>query len=143
MTTEESLEQPEAEEPAVTEENKPDPDSAEGLVIRLTAIRERLFWLAAVYATTLSSDVAIEADAYRKLFRELGERLKTIDAQSYEKLVAGHEALLLSDPGPVKGKIPLQLQERVELIWELQARPKPQPTQTPPNHIPDGLQCLL
>jgi len=37
------------------------PDSVENLVRRMTAIRERIFWLRAVFATTLSQDCAIES----------------------------------------------------------------------------------
>lgn len=130
-------------DPAPLANTTPDPDSAEGLVTRLTAIRERLFWLAAVYATTLSHDVAMEADNYRRLFRELGGKLKTMDAQAYDELVAGHEVLLLSDPGPVKQTIPAELQERVELMWELKAKPTPIPVLKPAGYVADGLQCFL
>ena len=51
-------------------------DSAENLAGRLTAIRERLFWLQAVWANSLSPDVAREADRYRELFRELADQLR-------------------------------------------------------------------
>jgi hypothetical protein len=59
----------------------PATDSVEDLVKRLTAIRERLFWLTTVYATTLSHDVAYEADSYRRIFRELGQRLNAVDSR--------------------------------------------------------------
>ena len=70
----------------------PAEDSAEDLVKRLTAIRERLFWLTTVYATTLSHDVAYEADNYRRIFRELGHRLNAIDREAYERLVSSKQA---------------------------------------------------
>jgi hypothetical protein len=49
--------------------------TVENLVARLTAIRERLFWLQAVWATGLSPDVAMEGDKYRQVFQDLGARL--------------------------------------------------------------------
>ena len=61
------------EEPKPAPASQPEPDSAEDLVQRLGAIKQRLFWLATVYATSLSHDVAYEADNYRRVFRELGE----------------------------------------------------------------------
>lgn len=140
---EHAREKREAEKEAAEKAKPPDPESAAGLILRLTAIRERLFWLAAVYANTLSQDVALEADAFRKLFRDIGERLKSLDAQAYEDLIAGHEALLLSEPAPVKHTIPLKLQESVEMLWEMQSLPKPKPTPTRPYSVPDGLNWML
>ena len=62
-------------------------DSAENLISRLKAVRERLFWLQACWATTLSPAIAWEADRFRKL-----------DADALDTLIAGYKALLLTEP---------------------------------------------
>jgi hypothetical protein len=118
-------------------------DSVLDLVERLKSIRERLFWLQAVWATTLSPDVALEADKYRKVFQDLGDQLKAKDRNAFDALIAGHEALLLAEPLPTKGTIPLETQRRFELLGELRARPSPQPVHQPDGYVCDGLQNYL
>jgi hypothetical protein len=119
------------------------PDSVDGLVVRLHAIRERLFWLQAVFANTLSPDVAMEADRYRELFRDLAEELRKQDAEALERITTGHENLLFAEPMPKKPTISLALQERFELIEEVRAqRPRP-PEKKPDGYVADGLQRFV
>jgi hypothetical protein len=119
--------------------NPPLADTA-NLVERLLRIRDRIFKLAAVYAVSLSWDVAREGDSYRILFRELLEKLRAQDAQAADNLVQGFEALLLSDPIP-KPTVPAAVQVAYEMgqeIRELQRRQPRQP-EPKPGYIPDGL----
>jgi hypothetical protein len=103
------------------------PDSAADLSERLTKIRERLFMLAACYATTLSSDIIFEADGYRSLFRALSDKLRKLDPDAAAKLVEGHESLLMAEPVP-RPTIPLATQELFELAGEVRShRSYPQP----------------
>src|SRR5215475_7163755 len=112
------------------------------LIDMLTQVRDRLFWLQAVFANTLSNDVFTEAERYRALFRELGAELKARDASAYEALVAGHEALLLSEPAPAKKPtIPLAVQQVAELLARV-PRQKPK-AQRGVGYVPDGLSDLV
>jgi hypothetical protein len=121
----------------------PVPDSVDDLIKRLIAIRERLFWLHAVWATTLSRDVALESDKYRKMFQDLGERLKAQDCDAFNRLVTGHEALLFAKPVASKPTVPLVAQRRYELMCELQSMPAPKSIPKPSGYVPDGLQSFL
>ena len=112
------------------------------LVERLTKIRERLFWLAAVWANTLSPDVAYEADRFRQLFRDLADELRKQDADAADRLIRGHEALLLSDPMP-KPTLPLRTQNWIEMAGEVRSTPRPAPKEQPPGYVSDGLQGFL
>jgi len=112
------------------------------LVARLTAIRERLFWLAACWATTLSPDIAWEADRYRKLFHELADELRKLDADAVETLIVGHEALLLAEP-TTKPTIPLAAQRWHELAGEVRSEPAVHQKRKPDGYVPDGLQHLV
>src|ERR1700692_3305317 len=94
------------------------PDTAANLVERLTAIRERLFWLAACWATTLSPDTAYEADAYRELFRELADQLRKQDSGALDRITAGHESLLFAESSP-KPTLALAVQRWFELVGEI------------------------
>jgi hypothetical protein len=117
-----------------------DTATAEELTARLTAIRERLFWLQAVWAATLSSDVYHEADRYRDLFHTIGERLSAIDPAALDRLVVGHEALLLAEPASPKPQIPLATQEWCETRWAAMQAPRRDPK---PSTTGDGLDWLL
>src|SRR5437899_2488862 len=95
VAIEETLENP---KPTPEPAKVVDTATAAELTARLTVIRERLFWLQAVWATTLSPDVYHEADKYRELFRDLGDQLSAIDPAALDRLIVGHEALLLAEP---------------------------------------------
>ena len=127
-----------AAQPDATPEDSPD-----SLVARLTEIRDRLFWLQAVWANTLSPDVAREADRYRELFRELAEQLRKLDPDAIDRLIAGHEALLLCDPSPPKPTIPRDAQRWFDLTCELRGERRQAPMPKPVGYVPDGLQSLL
>ena len=117
--------------------------SVEDLVSRLTAIRERLFWLQAVWATTLSHDVYQEADRYRQLFHDLGEQLKDKAADELDSLVAGHEALLLAEPISQKPTLSLETQRWFELAAEVRNLPPGRHAIQPDGYVADGLQSFL
>jgi hypothetical protein len=134
------------EENAITPSEKHDDaaqDSADGLITRLTAIRERLFWLQAVWANTLSPDIAREADRYRELFRELAEQLRKLDPGAVDRLIAGHEALLLAEPSSHKPTIPSAAQRWFDLTCELRSERRQAPMPKPVGYVPDGLQSLV
>jgi len=115
----------------------------ENLVKRLERIKERLFWLRAVWSNTLSPDVARECDLYQRLFLEVGEELKKLDADSFERIVAGHESVLLSEPYGPKPTLPLALQQWIELSGEIRGERTKSPEQKPEGYIPDGLSRFV
>jgi hypothetical protein len=117
--------------------------SVEELVSRLTAIRERLFWLQAVWANSLSPDVYQEAESYRILFQNLSEQLRGRDPAALDRIVAGHEALLLSEPGAPKPSVPLATQRLFELAAEIQSVRSARPASTPNGYVADGLQGFI
>lgn len=100
------------------EADKPVDISIEELVKRLTAIRERIWRLQAMFAVTLSHDCAMQANSYLQLFQILAEQLKAKEPDLVADLVRGHESLLLSPPVPVKETIPIDVQRWCELRWE-------------------------
>jgi len=118
-------------------------DSVPALVARLTAIREKIWRLQAMFAVSLSHDCLVEANRYLTLFQDLAEELKAKDAAALDAITHGHESLLLSPPIPIKQSIPLSTQRLVEMRWEAMT----QPTHRPPNRdvaaIPDGLGWML
>ncbi len=122
---------------------KPADASVEDLVTRLTAIRERLFWLQAVWATTLSHDIYQEADRYRDVFRELGDQLRAKDPAQFDKLTLGHEALLLAEPSARRPSLPLAAQRWFELAGELQHTAVARIAPKPDGYVADGLQSFL
>lgn len=117
------------------------PDAA-NIVQRLLAIRERIFWLHAVWATSLAPHVAGEADRYRELFRELGEELRKIDPDALNRIVSGYESLLLAQPLR-KPSVPLAAQEWHEFLGEVRRERRQPPKQKPPGYVPDGLERFV
>jgi antitoxin (DNA-binding transcriptional repressor) of toxin-antitoxin stability system len=134
-------ERPTAPEPA-PEPPKPDA-TVEELVARLSAIRERIFRLHSVFAVTLSHDCAMEANRYVTLFQDLAAELKEKQPKALDEITAGHEAMLMSPPIPVKKTIPLATQQWAELVWESQLRPLRQPPKRDVDAVPDGLGWML
>lgn len=113
------------------------------MIARLERIKQRLFMLQAVYANTLSPDVAREADSYRDLFRELADALRKDDIDALDRITAGYESLLLAEPLPAKPTIPLATQEMFELSQEVRReRTKPAPSR-PRDYVGDGLQRFV
>jgi hypothetical protein len=113
------------------------------LVERLSAIRERIWRLRALFAVTLSHDTAIEANQYVKLFQSLGAELQAKDAGEFAKLTAGHEALLTSPPVIVRPTIPLATQMWCEMKWLAQRQPEEPGRNTGPDTIHDGMGQFL
>jgi hypothetical protein len=125
----------------VTPASAPEDDSVLSLVARLTAIREKIWRLQAMFAVTLSTDCAMDANKYLALFQTIAAQLKIKDATALDELTRGHESLLLSPSIPLKQTVPLSTQRLVETRWEamtqsIRKAPKP-PT------IPDGLDWLV
>jgi hypothetical protein len=129
-------------QPAQSAPVQPD-DTVQNLVARLEAIRERIWRLQAMFAVTLSHDVAIEADRFLALFQSLAEQLKAKDARALEDLVRGHEALLLSPPVPTKPSIALDTQRLCELRWEVNQAPSQRVRKRPTDDMHDGLGWML
>jgi hypothetical protein len=115
--------------------------TVENLVARLTSIKERIFRLHAVYAVSLSLDVAVEANRYVILFQDLAVQLEAKAPDALAALTLGHEALLLSPPVPAKKSVPIEAQRIVELQWEISRAPVRR-APTPPE-VPDGLGWLV
>jgi hypothetical protein len=132
-----SPEQPVKPEPAPI----PADDSVSGLVARLTAIRERIWRLQAMYATTLSADCLLDANKYLTLFQSIAEQLKAKDAGALDALTLGHESLLLSPSIPLKQSVPLSTQRLVEMRWEAMTQPLRKVPK--PSTIPDGLDWMV
>jgi hypothetical protein len=118
-------------------------DSVAGLVSRLTAIRERIWRLQAMFAVSLSADCALEANRYLQIFQELAEQLKAKDPSKLEDLVRNHESLLLAPSLPIKQSIPLSTQRLVELRWEAMTQPTQRAPKRPADEMRDGLDCLF
>jgi hypothetical protein len=131
------------ETPAPQAAKVADVATVEDLIARLTSIRERLFWLQSVWATTLSPDVYQEAERYRSLFQELNGQLKQQDPAEADRLVAGHEALLLSEPAPPRPRLSLATQRWFELAGEVRSTRVVRAAPKPDGYVSDGLQSFL
>lgn len=119
----------------------PSDSSPQNVIARLIAIRERLFRLQAVWTTSLSPDVALEADRFRQLFHDLASQIQ--DRREVDALIAGHEALLLCEPTPPKPTVPMAAQRWFELAGEIRSeRSRPEPPK-PEGYVPDGLQPFV
>jgi hypothetical protein len=128
--------------PAVPEPApEPSKPSVEELVERLTAIRERIFRLHAVFAVSLSQETAIEANRFVALFQDLASELRVKQPDALERIVAGHEAILTSPPVRVRQQIPIETQKWVELRWEAMQSPTRRPPKPP--MVPDGLDAFV
>jgi hypothetical protein len=138
VAMEENPAQPGKPEPAAVGD-----DSVATLVARLEAIRERIWRLQAVFAVSLSQDVALEVDRFLVLFQSLAQQLKTKDASALDNLVRGHEALLLSPPVRTKPTVGLDTQRLCELRWEVNQTPMPRAPKRTAHHVPDGLGWML
>jgi hypothetical protein len=134
----------ESSSPPVEPEPAPAPDdSVESLVARLTAIRERIWMLQAVFATSLSQETAIAANGYLALFQTIAEQLRAKDPSALESLVRGHESLLQAPALPIRPSIPLSTQQFVQMRWEAMTQPTRRPPKQPSGYVPDGLQSFL
>jgi hypothetical protein len=126
------------------EPEPPKPDASVGeLVARLEAIKDRIFWLAAVWANTLSSDVRHEAERFRAIFRELDGQLRAQDPAAADRIIEEHEALLLAEPDPAKPRVSLAVQQWFELMGEVRNTRTVRAEPKPDGYVPDGLQAFL
>jgi hypothetical protein len=116
-------------------------DSVPSLIERLTAIRERIWRLQAMFAVSLSTDCALEANRYLQLFQALASQLNAKDPSKLEDLVRGHESLLLAPALPIRQSIPLSTQKLVEIRWEALTQPMRRPPKRPT--VPDGLDQFV
>jgi hypothetical protein len=138
VAIEEALETPTPEPAKVA-----DVATVEELVNRLTSIRERLFWLQAVWASTLSPDVYQGAERYRSLFQQLNGQLKQQDPAEADRLVAGHEAPLLSEPAAPRPRLSLATQHWFELAGEVRSARVVRAAPNPDEYVSNGLQSFL
>jgi hypothetical protein len=139
LVVEEHLARAQAAEPAPT----PPPSTVAELVERLTAIRERIWRLRAVFAVTLSQETAIEANKFLMLFQDLAAELKAKDPEALERLVCGHHSLLMAPALPIKPTVSLATQRLVEMRWEAAQRPTRSAPSTRPDTIHDGMSAFL
>jgi hypothetical protein len=129
--------------PAPTPEPVKVEASVEDLVARLELIKDRIFRLHAVFATSLSIDCAIEANKFVGLFQDLAEELRQRDAAALEKIVAGHQAILTSPPIPVRQTIPIATQRWCETRWEAMKAPVNRAPARAADQVHDGLGWML
>src|SRR5579871_4190378 len=114
LETQVSMQILEAQSPATVPEAPKIPDATvEEMVERLIAIRERIFRLSALFAVSLSSDCAMEANRYLELFQDLAEQLEAKDANALATVTSGFESMLMSPPFPTRKTIPLDTQRLV------------------------------
>jgi hypothetical protein len=118
-------------------------DSVPGLVARLTAIREKIWRLQAMFAVSLSHDCAMHANRYLTLFQDIAQKLQDKDPAALEAITHGHESLLLSPPIAVKQSIPLATQNLVETRWLAMTQPMQRPPKRHVASVPDGLDWML
>jgi hypothetical protein len=130
-------------QPVKSEPSAPMDDSVPGLVARLTAIREKIWRLQAMYAVSLSHDCAMDANRYLTLFQDIAQKLRDKDSSALEAITHGHESLLLSPPIAVKQSIPLATQNLVETRWLAMTQPMRRPPKRHVASIPDGLDWML
>jgi hypothetical protein len=138
LVVEENLAQSRATEPTSASAS---PATTAELVERLTAIRERIWRLRAVFAVTLSHDAAVEADRYVEMFQSIGRELQAKDAGEYAALTRGHEALLESPPVTVRPTIPLAVQHLAEMRWEAATQARLRAPKRPT--VSDGLDWMV
>jgi hypothetical protein len=142
LETQVTIQTLEAQSPAPEPEGPKIADATVGeMVERLIAIRERIFRLSALFAVSLSSDCAMEANRYLSLFQTIAAQLEAKDANALATLTRGFESLLMSPPFPTRRTIPLDTQELVELRWEAMQSPA-QRAPTPPT-VSDGLDWMV
>jgi hypothetical protein len=76
------------------------------------------------------------ANKFVTLFQNLAAELKEKQPEALDKIIAGHEAMLMSPPIPVKETIPIATQQWVELRWDSQLRPIRRPPKRDADAIP-------
>jgi hypothetical protein len=77
------------------------------------------------------------------VFRELCEKLHDLDPAAVDRLIVGHESLLLSEPAPPRPTLPLAAQQWFELAGETQSRRTVRAAPKPDGYVSDGLQAFL
>ena len=60
-----------------------------------------------------------------------------------DRLIFGHESLLLSEPAPPRPTLPLAAQQWFELAGEVQSRRTVRAAPKPDGYVSDGLQAFL
>src|SRR5438309_1508471 len=98
------------------------------LVERLESIKTRMFWLLAVFSTTLSRECLAEMEARRSQFQVLAATLQERDPEMLQQITKGHEMFLLTPTAAVrKPCIPVHIQEQEHFRFWLSQLPKPRP----------------
>lgn len=132
------------------------PEELEAKSKLLADITDRVMLLRAVWATTISWEVAREIEAW---IRKLQEVAATMPREAVEQALGPHVGLLTQPVQNIaKPQIPQDVQERVlppsapsgkyadtrsELYWWRVAPERPREPQRPPGYVPDGLQSLV
>lgn len=122
----------------------------------LSDIADRITLMRAVWATTLSFEVAREIELWRAKLQQVA---KTIPRELAERALGQHVGYLTRPvQNIVKPSIPERVQERVlppsmpsgkyadvlsEVYWWQRAPERPRETEHPPGYIPDGLQSWV
>jgi hypothetical protein len=84
-----------------------------------------------------------EAERYRAIFRELDGQLRAQDPADADRIIEGHESLLLAEPEPAKPRLSLAVQQWFELMGEIQNTGRVRAEPKPDGYVPDGLQAFL
>jgi hypothetical protein len=112
--------------------------TVEQLVERLDGIKTRMFWLLAVFATTLSRECLSEMEARRSQFQVLATTLRERDPEKLQQITEGHETFLMTSTAAVrKPCIPFHIQEQEHFRFWLSTLPKPRPPKS--DGFGDGL----
>jgi hypothetical protein len=145
-----SEEQTEIAEPVLA------PEEIERRSQLLADITDRITLLRAVWATTLSFDVAREIEAW---LRKLQETATTVPKEAAERALGRHVGLLTTPVQTIsKPQISEKIQELLlppsapsldhadilsQVYWRRFARQQPREPEHPAGYIPDGLQSLV
>ena len=153
---------PSTPEPVAGEKGEPAvllplaPEEIERRCQFLSNIADRITLMRAVWATTLSFEVAREIELWRAKLQQVA---KTIPRELAERALGRHVGYLTHPvQNIVKPSIPERVQERVlppsmpsgkyadvlsEVYWWQRAPERPRETEHPPGYIPDGLQSWV
>ena len=114
--------------------------STQELASRLESIKKRITKLRAVFATSLSTEIARELDRWQARAHDLATVLLDKDPAVLYEVIKDDVAFFLTPPRRVaKPRIPLATQQMVELLWEINQQLTPPATKRDqPIHFGPG-----